>query len=404
MPNPLSSWSAAASAGRRAPVLLLVLLAGCGAAAWAQRAAAPSAAGERQRAESELSQIRQEIERVRSQLSRDAAERDRLALELRGAERSVVEARGGVEQLRRERIERGRRRAELAEQKRQRLERLQDERAQLASQLRAAYMIGRDEPLKLLLNQRDPQRAGRMFGYYSYFGRARADQIGMITEHVAELETLDRELAAEEAELAALERRQRNELSRLEQAREQRRDVLASLREESRSREASLKRLRAQQGALENLLRELRRAIDRLPPVDDSRGFARTRGRLNWPVAGQLKARFGETRAGGLKWDGMLVGAARGSPVRVVARGRVVYADWLAGLGLLVIVDHGDGYLSLYGHNEQIFKRVGETVAAGEALSAVGDTGGLRDPALYFEIRRGGKPVDPRPWFGRPRP
>jgi murein hydrolase activator len=363
--------------GRRSPVTLPTWAAFCWLSLcaavpplWAQAASGAAASGERARAESELGQIRREIDRVREQLSRDAAERDRLARELRGTERSVLQARGGVDALRRERAEKIERRRQLVEEQRTRERQLVEERQALASQLRAAYTIGREEPLKLLLNQRDPARAGRLFAYYGYFGRARAGRISAIGEQVAQLAELDRQLAVEEAALAELEERQREELSRLERARVERRGVLASLREESRSREQNLRRLRSQQAALEKLLRELRRTIERLPPVDDSRGFARTRGRLGWPVAGRLLARFGQTRAGGLKWDGVLIAAARGAPVRAVARGRVVYADWLAGLGLLVIVDHGEGYLSLYGHNEQIFKKVGETVAANESLSS----------------------------------
>lgn len=390
-------------------MLLGALLAGAIAPpAAAQRSTASGTASgtaaERQRAEGELRRIQEEIERVRAQLGRDAAERDRLARELRGAERSVAGARGELERLRRERAERAKRRGELATERSERRQALDRERGELASQMRAAYTIGREEPLKLLLSQREPARTGRMFAYYSYFGRARADRIAAIEAHVAQIETLDAALQAEEERLAALEREQREALAQLEQAREERRGVLASLREESRSREASLKRLRAQQAALESLLRELRRAIERLPPVDDARGFARAKGRLNWPVQGQLVARYGETRAGGLKWDGVLIATGRGAPVRAVARGRVIYADWLAGLGLLVIVDHGEGWLSLYGHNEQILKRVGEVVAGNEPIAAAGDTGGRTRPELYFEIRRGGKPVNPRDWFRTPRP
>ena len=149
---------------------------------------------------------------------------------------------------------------------------------------------------------------------------------------------------------------------------------------------------------VKKLLRELKRAIERFPP-DTNTAFGRMRGKLAWPVQGKLVARFGEIRAGGLKWDGVLVAAERGSPVKAVYQGRVVYADWLPGLGLLAIVDHGDGYLSLYGHNDRLYKAVGERVAAGEAVAAAGDSGGRTRPELYFEIRRSGKPVDPRPWF-----
>jgi murein hydrolase activator len=115
-------------------------------------------------------------------------------------------------------------------------------------------------------------------------------------------------------------------------------------------------------------------------------------------------ARFGETRAGGVKWDGVLVATERGSPVRAVYQGRVIYADWLPGLGLLTIVDHGDGYMSLYGDNERLYKAVGEQVAAGDPIAEAGDSGGTTRPELYFEIRKGGRPVDPRPWFKASEP
>ena len=117
-----------------------------------------------------------------------------------------------------------------------------------------------------------------------------------------------------------------------------------------------------------------------------------------------MVARYGETRAGGLRWDGMLLATERGAPVRAVYHGRVVYADWLAGLGLLVIVDHGGGYISLYGHNDELYRKVGERVNAGDSLAAIGDSGGRTQPELYFAIRRGGRAIDPRPWFRNPRP
>jgi murein hydrolase activator len=134
-------------------------------------------------------------------------------------------------------------------------------------------------------------------------------------------------------------------------------------------------------------------------PVQGNDAFAHLRGKLGWPVTGHVVARFGETRAGGVKWDGVLVATERGAPVRAVYQGRIIYADWLPGLGLLTIVAHGDGYMSLYGHNERLYKAVGERVAAGDAIASAGDSGGSSRPELYFEIRKGGKPVDPRPWF-----
>ena len=368
--------------------------------------AAPAAAGrseDARKAEEQLQAVKAEIERVTREVSAEQVERDRLTRDLRGAELAVAHARDALSDIRHERAEDAARRAALAAEKRTRETQLEDNRTALAGQMRAAYLIGRQEPFKLLLNQKDPALAGRMFAYYSYFGRARAGQIRLIEDDVRRLAELDAELEAEDAKLAELERARRAQLSDLEQARERRNHVLVSLEVQSRSRAQNLERLRAQQSGLEKLVRELRAAMERFP-VEGNDAFTRLRGKLAWPVSGRVVARFGDARAGGVRWDGVLVATERGAPVKAVCQGRVIYADWLPGLGLLAIVDHGDGYLSLYGHNERLYKAAGEPVAAGDTIAAAGDSGGSPRPELYFEIREGGKPVDPRPWFKAPEP
>ena len=350
------------------------------------------------KAEAELQAVKSEIERITRQVSLEQVERDRLTQELRTSELSVGKLRDALSGVRSERAARAARRAALTAEQQAREAEVQRNRAALAGQLRAAYLIGRQEPLKLLLNQKDPALAGRMFAYYSYFGRARAGQIKLIEDDLQRLAQLDGELAAEDQALAQLEKQQRAQLHELEHARTQRSHVLASLEAQSHTRAQSLERLRSQQAGLEKLLRELRTAMERFP-LEGNDAFARLRGKLAWPVSGRLVARFGDARAGGVHWDGVLVATERGAPVKAVCQGRVIYADWLPGLGLLTIVDHGDGYLSLYGHNERLYKAAGEPVAAGEAIAAAGDSGGSSRPELYFEIRKGGKPVDPRPWF-----
>jgi septal ring factor EnvC (AmiA/AmiB activator) len=353
------------------------------------------------KAEAELKAVRSQIDKVRAEMERDAGRRDKLARELEESEKTVSGARGELDKLKRERALHAARRAELAAQQRIVEGSLRERRAALAGQIRAAHMLGPQEPLKLLLNQRDPAEAGRVFTYYQYFGRARATQITAINAQLAELQSLDAAVAQEEARLAALEDEQRAELSRLQSARERRGRALVSLEAESKNRARELERLKDQQGGLEKLVRELRRALERIDkfPTDSKDAFAKLRGKLSWPVAGSLLATFGQSRAGGMKWDGVLLSGAQGSAVHAVYHGRVVYADWLSGLGLLIIIDHGDGYLSLYGHNERLYKEVGERVTAGDTIATVGDSGGRSTPALYFEIRRAGRPVDPRPWF-----
>ncbi len=366
-------------------------------AALAAAPAKPEA--EARRTEEQLQAVRAEIERISREVAQSQVQHDRLAQDLKSAELSVGEAREAWLEVRRQRAEGAQRRAQLAAEKHAREGELADNRAALEQQIRAAYELGRQEPLKLLLNQKDPALAGRMFAYYGYFGRARAGQIHLMEEDVARIAELEGELAAEDAKLAELEGRQKTQLSALEAAREKRSAVLASLDARTQTRAQSLERLKSEQSGLEKLLHELRTAIARYPTVEGNDAFTRLRGKLSWPVSGQLIARYGEARAGGVHWDGVLVATERGTPVKAVCAGRVIYADWLPGLGLLAIVDHGDGYLSLYGHNDKLMKGVGEQVAAGDVLAAAGDSGGSSRPELYFEIRKGGKPVDPRPWF-----
>jgi murein hydrolase activator len=353
------------------------------------------------KAEAELKAVRSQIDKVKADMERDAGRRDQLAKELEESEKTVGAARGALDKLRRERATHTARRAELAAERRTEESALAQDREALAGQIRAASMIGRQEPIKLLLNQRDPGQTGRVLVYYQYFGRARASQIAAIDAHLAEINQLDAELAAEEQRLLALEEQQRGEVSKLQSARERRGRALVSLDTESKNRARELERLKDQQGGLEKLVRELRRALERIEkfPTDSKDAFAKLRGKLAWPVAGKLLASYGQVRAGGMKWDGVLLAGAQGTPVRAVYHGRVVYADYLSGLGLLTIIDHGDGYLSLYGHNERLYKEVGERVTAGDTIATVGDSGGRSSPALYFEIRKAGKPVDPRPWF-----
>ncbi|MEZ5531557.1 MAG: peptidoglycan DD-metalloendopeptidase family protein [Steroidobacteraceae bacterium] len=375
-----------------APICLSMLTLLAAAAAGAQTAR------EAARAESDLKAVKSEIAKIADQVKRDSVDRNKLTRNLRAAEVSVADARTELARLRRERAARADKRAALARDRAGRVAALEAEQKALGGELRRAYLIGREEPLKLLLNQEDPARAGRMFAYYSYFGRARAERIASIETRVAEIAALDAQLGAEETRLTELESEQQSQVQRLEAARTDRSRALAALEAEARSRKATLTQLRAEQDALEKLVRDLRRALEQYP-VDAKAAFAKLRGKLQWPAAGRIVANFGAVRAGAIKWDGVLIATERGAPVRSVASGRIAYADWLPGLGLLAIVDHGGGYLSLYGHNDQLYKAVGERVAPGDTIAAAGDSGGRSRPELYFEIRRGGKPIDPRPWF-----
>jgi septal ring factor EnvC (AmiA/AmiB activator) len=352
----------------------------------------------------DLARLRERIERVSREVGHDALEKDRLAAKLREAELAVAGARRDLDGVHAEVVAHMAQRAALAAEREREHSALLASRASLAQQLRVAYLLGRNEPLELLLNQQDPAQASRMFAYYGYFGRARAGQIASISERMHHIDTLDGQLAEQEKALAQLQSDSHSQLQRLEGGRDQRQQALANLQVEARSRSASLARLRSQQADLEHLLRELSRVVRPSTPLDGNSVFGRQRGQLDWPVSGKLAASFGEVRASGVNWQGTVVSTTRGAPVHAVSAGRVIYADWLPGLGLLTIVDHGAGYLSLYGYNDSLRKAAGESVASGEVIATAGDSGGRPEPQLYFEIRRGGKPQDPRPWFRRRTP
>jgi septal ring factor EnvC (AmiA/AmiB activator) len=380
-----------------------IVLRACLAAAAAGLLAASVAPDRQAQAQAQLQALKARIAAIRDKVSQDAVESDRGAQALQAAEESVVAGRAKLADLRHERAERTAHRAGVAAAQRSREAAVADMRAGLAQQMRAAYIIGREEPLKMLLNQQDPARASRMFVYYSYFGRARAGVIAAIDTDIHQLADLDAQLAADERRLDALQSATTDEVAQLEAARAQRDAALVAIKADSRNSAKMLQRLQGQQAALTALLADLKRALQPFPG-DATGAFGSRRGRLAWPVGGHLAARFGQVRAGGLKWDGMLIDTERGADVRAIYRGRVIYADWLPGLGLLTIVDHGDGYLSLYGHNDRLYKAVGDTVAAGEVIAASGDSGGSSRPQLYFEIRNGSRPVDPGPWFRQPTP
>jgi septal ring factor EnvC (AmiA/AmiB activator) len=353
-------------------------------------------------AKAALAKVRERIQKITEDVQDDVAKRDGVAAELRDADKSVASARARLEAVRGSRETSERRRAELRSEQARAGAELASERDALAAQLRSAYVAGREEPLKVLLNAKDPATLGRMMQYYAYFGRARADTIATIDAQVAHLEQLDQELADEGAKLASLERRRRDEVSALDAARARREKALAALQARIDTRSTELRELKSNAQALEQLVEKLRLAMeefdaDEVTSSAGRRGFEAARGRLPWPARGRVVANWGDARPGGLRWNGVLLETSPGAPVRAPYYGRVIYADWLTGLGQLVILDHGGGYISLYANNEQIRAQVGQRVEPGDVLATSGSAG--YRPELYFEIRKGSRPTDPRPWL-----
>jgi septal ring factor EnvC (AmiA/AmiB activator) len=400
--RPIATHPDRAAHGRRrdwrllAVVLAASVVLGLPQGALAERKPTPA------QKEAELKKVTSRIEKVRKAVNADIERRDTLSVQLRDAELGVRGARQKLEELRAQRIESESRLRDLEREQARREQELGAERGALAGELRAAYVNGREEQLKLLLNQEDPASFGRMLAYYGYFGRARADRIGSIRDKLEHLALVREKVAAETARLAELEARQEQQVASLRSAQESRTRAVAAIDAQIKGRGGELKRLESQARSLEKLIAELRKALENVP-VAKQAPFEPLRGKLPWPVQqGRVLARYGQPRAGGsLRWQGMLIGTDRGARVRAPFAGRVVYADWLPGMGLMLVLDHGGGYLSLYGHNEELFRKVGETVAAGDVIGSVGDTGGHNQPALYFEVRRGRNPVNPENWLQR---
>ena len=349
--------------------------------------------------EAELAQVRARIESIRKEITRDLERRDRLGADLRRTELAIQTSQRELDEVRRQRLASERRLAELGEERAATAASIAAERAALAGEVRAAYLNGRHERLKLLLAQQDPETLGRMLVYYRYFGELRAERIESIGARLEELDRLSREIDGERERLAALERERASEVAKLADARQARQAAIAALEQELAAGKSEIARLEREAQALDALLAELQRAAEDFPALAEQ-PFARARGRLPWPVRGKVTSRFGELRAGGpLRWHGIIIRAERGTDVRAPHHGRVIYADWLPGMGLLLVLDHGGGYMSLYGHNDQLFRAVGERVAPGDVIAKVGDSGGNARAGLYVEIRKGKTPLDPLKWL-----
>jgi len=362
--------------------------------------------------EAELRKLNQRIDKVRKSVNQDVAKRDKLSVQLREAELGVQSARKDLDEIRAQRLATEARLRELEAERARREKELDGERAALAGELRTAYVNGREEQLKLLLNQEDPASFGRMLAYYGYFGRARAERIQGIQDKLEHLALVREKIAAEQSRLEELEQQREQRVASLKSSQQKRAQAVSAIDRQIKSQGGELKRLQSQAASLEKLIADLRKAIERSAAEARQRSggtvakqapFEPLKGKLPWPVQdGKVLARFGQSRAGGsLRWQGMLIGTDRGARVRAPFAGRVVYGDWLPGMGLMLVLDHGGGYMSLYGHNEELFRKVGDSVAAGDVIGSVGDSGGHSQPALYFEVRRGKTPVDPENWLTR---
>jgi septal ring factor EnvC (AmiA/AmiB activator) len=350
-------------------------------------------------AKAQLEQLRQRIGKLQSTL--DSAEKTRQALlqELRSTERRIGRAALDLRQvgkaLQQQRKRLGRLRSERAEQR----QNLAVQQEALRKQVRSAYAMGRQERVKILLNQQDPAMVSRIMVYYDYLNQARIERANEIGRILDMLQRTEAQIALEEERLLQLREKKESDIQRLELARAGRQEVMTALTVDIRTKGEELSGLQQDEKGLQELLGRLRRELAALPVEPVTRKpFSALKGKMRWPSNGLLAARFGADKGSGLRWDGVMISAREGSEVRAVYHGRVVFADWFRGFGLLLIIDHGNGYMSLYGHNQTLFKEIGEWVDADEPVALVGSSGGRLKAGLYFEVRHKGRPVNPKAW------
>ncbi|MDD1635150.1 MAG: peptidoglycan DD-metalloendopeptidase family protein [Methylococcaceae bacterium] len=283
---------------------------------------------------------------------------------------------------------------------------------ELAGQIRAAYAMGQKEKLKLLLNQQDPALSSRMMVYFNYFNKERLKKLTEIEAAVQRLDQLDKQKKTETELLEQNLEQKKSEQAALDEARKQRNELLVQIGNDFSSSEQQLTQLQESQNRLKSLMASLpiteeelavdaEQAKELSSPIENSSelksDFSTLKGKLPWPVRGRLSQKFGSPRSEGT-WDGVLIDASEGMEIKAVTRGKVVYAEWLRGYGLLTIIDHGQGYMSLYAFNQSLYKRIGDTVEAGDVIASVGQSGGRSQAGLYFGIRKKGVPIDPLEW------
>ncbi len=370
-------------------------------------AAAATAAGARE----ELGELRATIEALQRRLAAAEESRNEAVDALRESERAISDASRSLRDLAAQSRAAHARLGALRAESRRVAQTIGTQQALLAQLVYQQYVSGRSEPLKLLLNRENPNQISRQLHYFGYVSRARAELIDELRAGLARVQALAQETAEQAGEIDAIAAEQTAQKRRLEGERQSRAQVLARFAREVRDQQRDIGTLKRNENRLAKLVESLGRLVtrprasprlrnERLPDASTAGSpFEELKGRLALPVRGELGNRFGSPRSdGGLTWKGLFIAARVGEEVKAIANGRVVFADWLRGFGNLLIIDHGAAYMSLYGNNETLYKRVGDEIRGGETVAAVGNTGGNSDSGLYFELRYQGKPLDPLTW------
>ena len=276
-----------------------------------------------------------------------------------------------------------------------------NQQALMSRQMTSAYKLGNEESIKLLLNQEDPETISRTLKYYDYFLRARTAKLDHYRETLLSLKQVETSILDRQIQLSTNRLSLKRQQEQLAQQLQQRLQVLSQLNKKISNSKQQLNKLNTERSKLESVLKSLEQGIAKLSLPSTDEPFKVRKGRLPWPVSGRLSKYFGSTRTANIRWNGWLLKANEGTPVHAIHYGRIIFSDYLRGHGLLTIIDHGDGYMSLYAHNQVLLKETGEWVLPNETIAKVGNTGGQKDHALYFEIRHNGKPTNPKRWLAK---
>ncbi|WP_394132955.1 murein hydrolase activator EnvC family protein [Shewanella maritima] len=262
----------------------------------------------------------------------------------------------------------------------------------LSKQLSSAYLAGNHDYSKMMLNQQNPATVERMLTYYQYLNNARMKAISQLKETSEQLAQVEQQQVQQQQQLNATIIDQQQQADNLSKEQAQRQLTLTQLQRTLSTKGAELEQLQIEEASLKHLVEQALQAVKNSPSMN---GLAKQKGKLRWPTDGRTTKRFGSQRSGQIKWKGTILSAPEGKDINAIAAGKVIYSDWLRGFGMVMVVDHGEGYMSLYGHAQTLFKNAGDTVSTGETIGLVGRSGGQTEPGLYFEIRHKGQAVNP---------
>ena len=363
----------------------------------------PLSAGATTSKEAKLAALKKQIRDARTTLTDTTSKKNRLQLQLQETEIAIGELSRSLAKLAIQLKQQQRELRKRQQEKKNQSQQLKQQQQRLAQQIRASYAMGNQGYAKLFLNQQEPSTIGRTLVYYDYLNQSRMRSIQSIEQRITALARIENEIRNKQQRITRAQQQRQKEKRTLEEKRQTRQQVLASIQKDLKSQAQRLVQLEQARKALESLIASLSKALADIPPdAGDIKQLRQLKGKLLRPVKGRTQNRFGKQRKGGnLKWQGITINARAGTPVRAIHHGRIAFSDWLRGFGMLVIIDHGDGYMSLYGHNESLYKDVGEWVESGEIVATVGESGGQSRSGLYFEIRKNGKPLNPRQWLAR---